>query len=175
MTPDFRQATRQWTLAQPVVSAFVGSIVRDVSARDDVLQETAVAVLEAYDRYDTQRPFLPWCLAIARNQVRLYLRTRHRDRLVFSEVAMQAVAEAFARESREPAEVAEHLTECLERLTARARRVCELRYHEGVRPAEIGRRLAQSAENVRKILQRARESLRDCLASRRSSWMGDVR
>ncbi|MFM8584714.1 MAG: hypothetical protein ACKOFW_24920, partial [Planctomycetaceae bacterium] len=63
MTADFRQATRQWTLAQPVVSAFIGSIVRDVAARDDVLQETAVAVLESFDRYDPALPFLPCCLA----------------------------------------------------------------------------------------------------------------
>ncbi|MFM8287203.1 MAG: sigma factor, partial [Planctomycetaceae bacterium] len=104
MTADFRQATRQWTLAQPVVSAFIGSIVRDVAARDDVLQETAVAVLESFDRYDPALPFLPWCLAIARNQVRLYLRTRHRDRLVFSEQAIAALADAFVPQVKEPVE-----------------------------------------------------------------------
>jgi DNA-directed RNA polymerase specialized sigma24 family protein len=46
---------RQWTLAQPVVSSFIGAMVRDFSDRDDVLQETAVAVLESADRYDPNR------------------------------------------------------------------------------------------------------------------------
>ncbi len=42
-----RQAMRLWTLAQPTVSAFVASVVRDFGDRDDVLQETAVAVIES--------------------------------------------------------------------------------------------------------------------------------
>ena len=174
MTADFRQATRQWTLAHPVVSAFIGSIVRDVAARDDVLQETAVAVLESFDRYDPALPFLPWCLAIARNQVRLYLRTRHRDRLVFSEQAIAALADAFVPQVREPAELSDRLAVCLQRLTERARDICRLRYQEGRRPIEIAAQLSQTAESVRKILQRARESLRECLNATRPSMPGEV-
>ncbi len=56
MDDNMRQAARLWTLAQPVVSAFVTSVVRDFTARDDVLQEVAVAVLESFDRYDPVAP-----------------------------------------------------------------------------------------------------------------------
>ena len=35
MDDKTRQAARLWTLAQPVVSAFVTSVVRDFAARDD--------------------------------------------------------------------------------------------------------------------------------------------
>lgn len=174
MTADIRQAFRQWTLAQPVVSAFIGSIVRDVAARDDVLQETAVAVIESFDRYNPELPFLPWCLAIARNQVRLYLRTRHRDRLVFSEQAIAALAEAFVPQAREPVELSDRLAVCLQRLTERAREICRLRYQEGLRPVEIAAQLSQTAESVRKILQRARESLRECLEAARTKVAGEL-
>jgi len=54
------------------VSAFVLSIVRDFSIRDDVLQETAVVVLESFERYDTSRPFVSWAIGVAQNQIRLY-------------------------------------------------------------------------------------------------------
>ncbi len=49
---------RLWTLAQPTVSAFVVSVVRDFAARDDLLQETAIAVIESFDRYDPQHHLL---------------------------------------------------------------------------------------------------------------------
>ena len=46
MDDSTRKATRLWTLAQPRVSAFVTSVVRDFRDRDDVLQDIAVAVVE---------------------------------------------------------------------------------------------------------------------------------
>ena len=82
MDDKSRQATRLWTLAQPVVSAFVTSVVRDFKDRDDVLQEIAVAAIESFDAYDPDRPFVPWVMGVARNQIGLYLRQRRRDRLV---------------------------------------------------------------------------------------------
>ncbi|MFM7867436.1 MAG: sigma factor [Planctomycetaceae bacterium] len=71
MNEHTRSVMRQWTLAQPVVSAFITSIVRDFTDRDDVLQNTAVAVLESCSRYDSDRPFLAWALGVAQNQIRL--------------------------------------------------------------------------------------------------------
>ena len=95
MNEGTRQAMRLWTLAQPVVSAFVTSIVRDFSARDDVLQDVAVAVIESFDRYDRQRPFVAWALGIAQNQVRLYFRRCRRDQFVFSDSVIESIAAAF--------------------------------------------------------------------------------
>ncbi|MFM8285157.1 MAG: sigma-70 family RNA polymerase sigma factor, partial [Planctomycetaceae bacterium] len=107
-------------------------------------------------------------------QVRLYLRTRHRDRLVFSEQAIAALADAFVPQVKEPVELSDRLAVCLQRLTERARDICRLRYQEGRRPNEIAAQLSQTAESVRKILQRARESLRECLNATRPSMPGEV-
>ena len=101
MDERIRQATRCWTLAQPVVSAFVASVVCDFRDRDDVLQETALAVFDAFDKYDTSRPFNAWALGIARNQVGLYIRKRRRDRLVFDDNVMISLATAFSEISSE--------------------------------------------------------------------------
>ena len=37
-----REATRLWTLATPIVSAYVAGTVRDFRLRDDVLQDIAI-------------------------------------------------------------------------------------------------------------------------------------
>jgi RNA polymerase sigma-70 factor (ECF subfamily) len=82
MDDQAKQATRLWTHAQTVVSAFVTSVVWDFAARGDLLQEIAVAVIESFERYDSSRSFIGWALGIARNQVGLYLRRVRRDRLI---------------------------------------------------------------------------------------------
>ena len=94
MNEQTRQAARMWALAQPAVSAFVASITRDFQDRDDVLQETAVAVLESFGRYDPSQPFIPWAIGVARNQARILMRRKGRDRLVFDTAALDARAEA---------------------------------------------------------------------------------
>lgn len=156
------KATKQWTLVQPVVSAFVGAIVRDFSARDDVLQETAVAILESYERYDDSRPFQAWALGIARNQVRLYLKRQNRELLTFDEQAIANIAEAFEDCSMYLRNL-EHLQACLGKLDPKARNFLELRYAADLKPAAIARQVDLSANAVAKALQRIREVLRQCI------------
>ncbi|MFO0914882.1 MAG: sigma-70 family RNA polymerase sigma factor [Pirellulales bacterium] len=158
-----RQATRLWTLAQPVVSAFVTSAVRDFSARDDILQDIAVAVIESFDRYDPSRPFNHWALGIARNQVGLYLRRLRRDRLVFDDETMNCLAEAFVSIADEPSRTLDQLQYCLRELDGRARELCRLRYEQDLKPAAIAELLGMTANSVAKALQRVRDQLRACM------------
>ena len=163
MDERIRQATRCWTLAQPVVSAFVASVVRDFRDRDDVLQETALAVFDAFDKYDTSRPFNAWALGIARNQVSLYIRKRRRDRLVFDDNVMISLATAFSEISSEESHRFDFLQDCLKQLEGRAKSLCDLRYQHDLKPSEIADRLGMSANSVAKALQRIRDQLRDCI------------
>lgn len=165
-----RQAARAWTLAQPTVSAFIGSLVRDFRDRDDVLQETAVAVIESFDRYDPARPFIAWALGVARNQVGLYLRRRGRDRLVFDPAAVDQLAVAFEGIDGSELRRLDRLQDCLQRLDGRARELCELRYRDDLKPAAIAERANTSANNVAKALQRIRDRLRECIEQPSAAW-----
>ena len=173
MDEQIRQATRNWTLAQPVVSAFITSIVRDFASRDDVLQEVAVAVMESFHRYDPERPFVAWALGIAQNQVRIYLRRRHRERLVFDDELIASLATAF--EATTPARLRrlDFLKECLNGLQGRGRELCDLRYARDLTPAEIASRVGMTANSVAKALQRIREQLRDCIQQKAVLEGGD--
>lgn len=157
------RATRLWTLAQPVVSAFVTSVVRNFTDRDDVLQEIAVAIVESFDRYDASRPFLAWTMGIAQRQVGLYLRRVRRDRLVFDDETIQSLAMAFEKQGTDPARKLDFLQDCLRQLEGRARQVCELRYRDDLKPAAIGETLGMTANAVAKMLQRIRDQLRGCV------------
>ncbi|TWU49077.1 RNA polymerase sigma factor CnrH [Rubripirellula reticaptiva] len=158
-----RQATRQWTLAQPAVSAFVTSVVRDFRDRDDVLQDVAVAVIESFDSYDPNFPFVAWAIGVARNQVRLYLRERRRDRLVFDDDTVASLAIAVAEVAHEESNRMEHLDDCIHSIEGRARLLLKLRYKSDMKPAAIADRVDMTANAVAKALQRVRDRLRKCV------------
>jgi len=162
MDPSIMEATRLWTLAVPRVSAFITSLVRDFQDRDDVLQETAVAVLQGFSRYDSTQPFVAWAIGIARNQALLHLRRKCRDKLAFDSDAINVLATAFADEAANEHQL-EALHGCLQSLDARSRQLCQLRYADDLKPAAIGERLGLAANAVAKALQRIRDRLRECL------------
>lgn len=162
MNEQQQHATRLWTLAVPTVSAFVASLVRSVQDRDDILQETAIAVLDGFDRYDPSRPFVGWAIGIARNQVRLYFRRRGRDRLQFDLAAEEAIVSAFSVNDEKDGRL-NFLEECIEHLDAKSRQLCQLRYENDLKPAAIGQRVGLEANTVAKALQRIRDRLRECI------------
>lgn len=166
-------ATRNWTLVQPIVSAFVGAIVRDFASRDDLLQEIAVAVLQSYDNYDPKMPFQPWALGIARNQVRIYLRKRSRDRLVFDDQTVDGLVDSFVESAAAYAPQLDFLHNCVSKLDDKARQLLTLRYVDDLKPAAISDRVGQSANAVAKALQRIRDLLRECV--RREAALEDLR
>lgn len=166
MDDHTRRAMRLWSLAQPAVSAFITTVVRDFADRDDILQEVAVAVLESFASYDDARPFTPWAIGVARNQIGLYLRRRRRDRHTFDSDAMAAVADACGGITAEEMRHLDHLQECIRRLDPRSHRLCELRYRDDLKPAAIAAALEMSANAVSKALQRIRDQLRSCVERR---------
>lgn len=164
MDETAREVARLWTLAQPAVSAYVASLVRDFRDRDDVLQDVAVAVLDSFATFDHARPFVAWATGVARYQVLSYYRRKGRDRLVLGEAALDRVEAAFASLRPEEVRMLDYLDDCVRTLDGRSRRLCELRYRDDLKPAEIARRVGMSANAVAKALQRLREALRDCVA-----------
>ncbi len=165
MDDQTRQATRHWTLAQPAISGFVTAVVRDFRDRDDVLQDVAVAVIESFDRWDSERPFVPWAIGVARNQVGLYLRRRRREQRVleFDPQTMDSLEIAFADEAADQSLRLDFLDECLKSLEGRARTICEMRYQHDLKPAAIAESIGMTANSVAKSLQRIRDQLRKCI------------
>jgi len=163
MDQSTAEFTRQWTAALPKVAAFVGSMVFDVTDRDDVLQDCAVAAMTSYDRYDPSRPFSAWVIGVARNQIRLYLRRKSNDPHIFDEDALDSLVAAFSRIRPEQEQKLTQLEHCVDQLEGRSRQLCELRYSRDLKPAAIAKELNMAPNTVAKSLQRIREQLRDCL------------
>src|SRR5436309_247151 len=96
MNQQPEQFARLWTESQPVVAAFVLSVIPDFHQAEDVLQQVAVVLVREFDRFDASRPFLPWALGIARN---LALQSRRdvarRSKHFLSETVLDQIQAAF--------------------------------------------------------------------------------
>lgn len=160
-----RAAIALWTTAQPAVMAFVHSVVRDRSLREDLLQAIAVRVIESFDRFDRSRAFVPWAIGIARHAI-VDERRRSQRSIRLDDAALDAVAQAFERVAERESQLSEHLGNCLEQLDERAREICTLRYRQGMTPAAIAVAMSIQPNTVSKALQRLREQLRRCIEER---------
>ncbi len=161
---SMRELARLWVQSQSAISAYLTANVIDVHHAEDLVQEVAQVVAEKFDEYDRQRSFTSWALGIARNRLLKYYRTRSRDRLVLSELALTQLGDAMERVEHEaedrraaPANV------CLERVEGRRRRVLELRYGENAKVGEIAEQLDMSSDGVSVMLHRIRTLLHECI------------
>ena len=102
-------------------------------------------------------------MGIAQNQVRLYFRRSHRDRLVFDEDVIGRLAVAFESTTTDEQRSLGFLRDCLSRLTNKSRELCELRYVADLKPASIARTNGMTANSIAKALERIRGQLRECI------------
>jgi RNA polymerase sigma-70 factor (ECF subfamily) len=162
-TASMRELARLWVQSQAAISAYLTANVVDVHHAEDLVQDVAQVVAEKFAEYDRDRSFTSWALGIARNRLLKYYRTRARDRLVLSEVALTKLSDALERIEHETEDRRIALRTCLDRVAGRRRRVLELRYGENAKVIEIAQRLGMSSDGVSVMLHRIRSVLYDCV------------
>ncbi len=144
------------------LKAFLGSLLRDRAALEDVFQETSLVLWQKYAEYDPTRPFGAWARGIASNKI---LQDREKSRrlpLAFSPASIRAILEAFDRGAPEAADPGP-LRDCVGRLPERSRRLLALRYEQSLKLGEIARRVGSTLDAVHKTLSRLRDALEECL------------
>lgn len=160
-----RDMASHWVKSQAIVSAFITSNVIDIHHAEDLIQETAKAVAEKFSGYDNSRPFTPWVMAIARNQILKYYRKQSRDRHVLSEAALDSIASAFERNEEDSEDRRRALRECLSRIKGKSREALQMRYGEGKGLKDIGNIFGVTPSTVSVMLFRVRETLEKCINS----------
>ena len=154
---------RLWTTAQPAVSGYVRSLVRDRAVADEVLQETSLVLYRRFDEYDEQRPFVAWALGIARFQVLSMNRDAARSRVAFDTDLLAQFTETWGELAPIASDRSLFLQDCIQRLAGRARQMVRLRYYDELTAEEIARQVGGTGATVRVTLQRIRQQLRECV------------
>lgn len=156
----------RWVRAQPILTAYLTSMVGDLSIAEDIAQEVAIAATRQYTLGQHERPFMPWVFGIARNQVSLHLRKKYKQHVMFDSDVVEEIEAAFSRVSPEVSDRRGALAECLKQLSPKARRLIELRYTQGTKPRQIATKLGTTANTVSVSLSRIRKTLGECISRR---------
>ncbi len=171
--PGDRQAVREvqglFLTHIDVIRGFIRALVRDSHLADDVLQETFLTVVRKADRFQAGTSFPKWACAVARLKV-LECRRQSAGRLTFlSEEALEALVEDHQPDTREEHEQALRVVEeCVALLPPSMKKMIDLRYMVGRKPAEIAGIVGWTVEAVYVSLSRARANLRECIEGKRS-------
>lgn len=151
---------------QGEVRAFVGSLIRDREAREDVFQEVALVLWQDYAKFDTSRSFGAWARGIAMNKIRQRWERLGRMPASLSNEALQAVAEAYDRTAATRIAHADALQHCVSQLPEKSRRLLALRYEQALKLQQMAELLETTADAVHKALSRIRDKLWECVERR---------
>jgi RNA polymerase sigma-70 factor (ECF subfamily) len=152
-----------WTQAQPVVWAFVRTGVRSHHDAQDIMQETAQQIVVKFDTYESDRPFIPWAVGIARNKISEYRRQKKREGNVLSEEALSVIAEQFGNHASAISPIQRGVADCMKKLDTNAQRLLHLRYTSNLKPRAISQRIGVSANTISIRLHRIRTALETCV------------
>ncbi len=164
--------------------AFAIRRVRRSEVAEDLVQETLLAALQAWGRFEQRSNVRTWLTGILRNKVADHLRARYRHEKLGNE-KLDAVPldddAMFTRRGRwrtpvtrwsaDPVQLAQQaefqqvMEACLSKLPVRMAHLFVSRVDGGTTTAELCAELEISSDNAWKILHRARLRLRQCLTT----------
>ncbi len=143
--------------------AMICSLLGNSERAQDVLQETNLVLWEKAAEYDRSRPFKPWALRFAHNQVLAFRQKTQRDRLVFDDQMLEDVRERTIVATETLENQLKSLDACLEKLPSQQRELIRRRYFEGIKLKQIAEDNSQSANSLAAMLFRARQALLRCM------------
>lgn len=148
---------------QPRLYAFIMSLVGNADAASEVLQQTNVVLWEKIDDFELGTNFMAWAFRIARYQVMAYRQRLGRDRHVFDDEAVSAVAQTFEERASSFDERLTALKDCLQNLPDDGRKLLERRYEDGWSVKSLAAELGQTANRLAVRLHRLRATLMQCI------------
>ena len=140
---------------------------------EEILQRVAIVLWRKFSEYDSTRDFQPWAFGIAYFEVLKFRTEAGRNRLIFRDDVLEALAET--REAQSPILEAQQqaLHECLSKLSPDSAALLRRRYCDSESVAALAIEKGATAKALYRRLDRLRDLVADCI-ERRISSMGII-
>ncbi|MDF1852047.1 MAG: RNA polymerase sigma factor [Verrucomicrobiales bacterium] len=159
---DFSELVR---LHHRELVVYAQSLTQDEATARDIVQDAFIIAYDKVRTFDVTRDFATWMRGIVRNKWREWLRKNKRYTLTDTQIAQidSDIAAWQTARVEGSSDLFAALEDCLRRLPEGLREVIEVTYFEGCTSEEASAKLGLGPAAIRKRLQRARESLKQCL------------
>lgn len=151
------------TSHQSQIYSYIAAALFGDPAVADVLQETNLHLWAQANRYDFDRPFLPWAFGFARQRVMAHRKKCSRTRLVFCDKSLDLLANHCLKASDSVDDRLAALQMCLKRLNNDHADLIRERYTSKTSVQSIADRMNESAHNISSRLHRIRKILANCI------------
>jgi RNA polymerase sigma-70 factor, ECF subfamily len=161
--PRSQEFVRLFQRNERKLYGYILSLVPNITAADEISQETNLQLWEEFDRFDPNRDFISWACTIAHYQVLTYRTRRDRDRVQFNSELLDLLADQAARQRDELAAKQSYLLDCLAQLSDFKREAIRLYYSLGMTAKAVAEKLGRSTPAVEQMLVRTRRTLHNCV------------
>lgn len=164
-SPDqqLEEFTAHLSNCQTRLFAYAFAIVQNMADAEDVCQRSHVILWQKYDQFKQGSSFYSWAAKIAHFEALNFVRRRRRERLLFSEEAIQALTKADQAASDSYAARSTALKNCLSKLPVHHKKLIRMRYTSSQSIGKIAVSLNRTENAIRSGLSRARRALRECV------------
>jgi RNA polymerase sigma-70 factor (ECF subfamily) len=159
-SPQHAQFLRHYAEHEVALHTFVRSLLPTRQEASEVMQEVIVTLWQGFH---SAEEFRPWAFGVARNQVRMHLRRRVRDRHVFDDELANRLADLSIEQAPQHLSEREALEGCLQKLPAAQRELVLTAYTKGIRMDDLAIRRGQTPMSLYKLLHRIRQALLECV------------
>lgn len=149
---------------------FILSLVGNYSDADDLMQETAVVMLNRFDEFGAGGNFAAWGMQVARYKI-LNFRKRQggKLRLFSSEAFEKILAQSEVLIERDDDRM-RALQDCLLKLNDSDRKLISIRYEQETTTKEVAERVGRSVEGLYQTLARIHRLLLHCIRRTLAAW-----
>lgn len=152
-----------FTESQSALRGYCAASIGNAEDSRDVFQKVCLVLWKKADVWDPETSFLKWAFAVARFEVLAYVRDRSRDRLVFDDDIVLAMAGTSERLAEHQSERYDALEICLYKLKPEHRETLADHYVKGYSLKEIANLQNRGHSAVKVMVMRLRQSLRKCI------------
>ncbi|MEO9592796.1 sigma-70 family RNA polymerase sigma factor [Rhodopirellula bahusiensis] len=150
------------------IRRFVRSLLPNRDAVDDVVQETALECWRKFDDFATQNAghpeeFARWACVIARYKALSWQRDQGRDRLVFRDSVVEALAASALPQLEQRDEERRAIESCLSKLDETQRQLVLSVHSPGQSVSSIAKETGQKARRLYYQINVLRASLQQCV------------
>jgi RNA polymerase sigma-70 factor (ECF subfamily) len=147
---------------------YIWSIVRDHHVADDLFQDVTVLAIERAAEIKDEGHLLLWARKAARYKALETLRSKALRMILLDEDVLDMLeANWEAKDCLSINDEADHLRDCVEQLTPRAKQIVHLRYTEGLTGTQVAEIVKLKVGSVYVSLARIYRALAECIRLRR--------
>lgn len=128
--------------------SYIMMMVHNLTAAEDLLQETATIMWENFDQFQEGTNFTAWAMTIARNKTLEYLRDNRRTKKLLRHEFYARLSHVAEQSAQDYGLRVNALNNCLKKLDSKDKKLIALRYRDNVSVKDIALKVGRPASTL---------------------------